>query len=131
MANSIILEKLEAIKLRYEEIGQQITDPAVMADMKRYVKLNKEYCDLKPLIEAYSEYRNVLSNLEEARQILQNEKDEELREMAKEEVEILGQQVEMLEERIKLLLLPSDPEDDRSEERRVGKECRSRWSPYH
>ena len=84
MANSIILEKLEAIKLRYEEIGQQITDPEVMADMKRYVKLNKEYCDLRPLIEAYGEYRNVLSNLEEARQILQNEKDDELREMAKE-----------------------------------------------
>ena len=92
MANSIILEKLEAIKLRYEEIGQQITDSEVMADMKRYVKLNKEYCDLRPLIEAYGEYRNVLSNLEEARQILQNEKDEELREMAKEEVETLGQQ---------------------------------------
>ena len=114
MANSIILEKLEAIKLRYEEIGQQITDPEVMADMKRYVKLNKEYCDLKPLIEAYGEYRNVLSNLEEARQILQNEKDDELREMAKEEVDTLGQQVEPLEEQIKLLLLPSDPEDDKN-----------------
>ena len=114
MANSIILEKLEVIKLRYEEIGQQITDPEVMADMKRYVKLNKEYRDLGPLIEAYGEYRNVLSNLEEARQIIQNEKDDELREMAKEEMEALGQQVEPLEEKIKLLLLPSDPEDDKN-----------------
>ena len=114
MANSIILEKLGAIKARYEEIGQQITDPEVMADMKRYVKLNKEYRDLEPLIDAYGEYRNVWSNLDEARDILQNEKDEELREMAKEEVEILSQQVEPIEERIKLLLLPSDPEDDKN-----------------
>ncbi len=114
MANSIILEKLEGIKVRYEEIGQQITDPEVMADMKRYVKLNKEYRDLGPLIDAFNEYRNVLSNLDEARQILQNEKDEELREMAKDEVETLGQQVEPLEEQIKLLLLPSDPEDDKN-----------------
>ncbi|MDR1171822.1 MAG: peptide chain release factor 1 [Bacteroidales bacterium] len=114
MANSIILEKLEAIKLRYEEIGQQITDPEVVADMKRYVKLNKEYRDLGPLIEAYGEYRNVLSNLDEARNMLQSEKDEELRGMAKEEADTLSQQVEPLEEKIKLLLLPSDPEDDKN-----------------
>ncbi len=114
MANSIILEKLEGVKVRFEEIGQQITDPEVMADMKRYVKLNKEYRDLEPLITAYGEYRDVLSNLDEARNILQDEKDEELREMAKEEVETLSQRVEPLEEQIKLLLLPSDPEDDKN-----------------
>ena len=112
--SSIILEKLEAIKQRYEDVGQQITDPDVMADMKRYVKLNKEYSDLEPLIGVYGEYRNILSNLDEARQILQNEKDEELREMAKEEAETLSRQLEPFEERIKLLLLPSDPEDDRN-----------------
>jgi len=114
MTNNIILEKLEAINLRYEEIGHQITEPDVMNDMKRYVKLNKEYRDLEPLIEVLSEYRNVLSNLDEARQILQNEKDEELREMAAEEAEMLGQRLEPLEEQIKLLLLPSDPEDDKN-----------------
>jgi len=114
MANSIIFEKLEAIKLHYEEIGQQITDPDVMSDMKRYVKLNKEYRDLEPFIEVYDEYRNVLSNLDEARQMLQNEKDEEFREMAREEVETLSQKVVPLEEQIKLLLLPSDPEDDKN-----------------
>jgi peptide chain release factor 1 len=114
MANIILLEKLETIKLRYEEIGQQITDPEMMADMKRYVKLNKEYRDLEPLVEVYGQYRNVLSNLDEARNILQNEKDDELRDMAREEVETLGQQVEPLEETIKLLLLPSDPEDDKN-----------------
>jgi len=114
MANSIIVEKLETIRLRYEEIGQQITDSDVMSDMKRYVKLNKEYRDLEPLIEVYGEYRNVLSNLDEARQMLQSEKDEELREMARDEVESLSQRVEPLEEQIKLLLLPSDPEDDKN-----------------
>ena len=114
MANSVILEKLEAIKVRYEEIGQQITETEVMADMKRYVKLNKEYRDLEPLIDVYDEYRNVLSNLDEARNIIQNETDEELREMAKEEMENLSQKVEPLEEQIKLLLLPSDPEDDKN-----------------
>jgi peptide chain release factor 1 len=113
MANHI-LEKLETVKERYDEIGQQITEPDAMSDMKRYVKLNKEYRDLEPLIEVYGEYRNVLSNLDEARQILQNEKDEELREMAREEADTLSRQVEPLEEQIKLLLLPSDPEDDRN-----------------
>ena len=114
MANSIILEKLEAIRFRYEEIGQQITEPDVMADMKRYVKLNKEYRDLEPLIEVFSEYRNVLSNMDEARQMLQNEKDDELREMARGELDALSLRVDPLEEQIKLLLLPSDPEDNKN-----------------
>jgi len=114
MANNIILEKLEEINERYVEIGRQITEPEAMDDMKRYVKLSKEYRDLEPLIDVYKEYRNVLSNLDAARQMLQDEKDEELREMAREEVETLGQQVEPLEEQIKLLLLPSDPEDDKN-----------------
>ena len=114
MANSIILDKLSAIEERYDEIGRQIAAPDAMDDMKRFVKLNKEYRDLEPLIRVYGEYRNVLSNLEEARRILQNEKDEELREMAEEEAETLNQRVEPLEEQIKLLLLPSDPEDERN-----------------
>ncbi len=114
MANSIILEKLEAIKVRFEEIGQQITDPEVMSDMPRYVKLNKEYRDLEPLIEAYNQYRNVLMNLDDAKNILQNEKDEEMRDMAKEEIETLTTQVDSLEAQIKLLLLPVDPEDDKN-----------------
>jgi len=114
MANSIILEKLEEIKLRYEEIGEQIADPEVMNDMKRYVKLKKEYRDLEPLMEVFDKYRNVLSNLDEARRMLQNESDEELREMAREEMDTLSQQVEPLEEQIKLLLLPIDPEDDKN-----------------
>jgi len=114
MSNNLILDKLEGVKVRFDEIGQDIADPEAMSDMKRYIRLNKEYRDLEPLIGVYSEYRNVLSNLDEARQILQNEKDEELREMAREEVETLSVQVEPLETQIKLLLLPSDPEDDKN-----------------
>ncbi|MDR1866571.1 MAG: peptide chain release factor 1 [Bacteroidales bacterium] len=114
MANSVILEKLEALKVRFEELGQQITDPEVIGDMKRYVRLNKEYRDLEPLMAVHDEYRNVLSNLDEAKRILQSEKDEELREMAKEEADMLGMRIVPLEERVKLLLLPSDPEDDRN-----------------
>jgi len=114
MENSIILEKLESINVRYQDIGMQIAAPDAMSDMKRYVKLSKEYRDLEPLIEVFGEYRNVLSNLSEARLILHNEKDEELREMAQEEAEALSQKVEPLEEQIKILLLPSDPQDDKN-----------------
>ncbi|MDR1672959.1 MAG: peptide chain release factor 1 [Bacteroidales bacterium] len=111
---SVILEKLGGIKIRFEEIGQQITDLQVMNDMKRYVKLNREYRDLEPLMAAYEEYCKVLNSLEEAKTILQNEKDEELREIAQEETDTLTCCVAPLEERIKLLLLPSDPEDDKN-----------------
>lgn len=114
MASELLLDKLYAIKLRFEELGQQITDPNVISDVKRYVKLNKEYHNLEPLIESYYAYKNVVSNLAEAREIIQNEKDEELREMAKMELETLESQVTELEERIKLQLLPADPEDEKN-----------------
>ena len=104
METGIILEKLEAIRVRYEDIGAQIAAPDAMSDMKRYVKLSKEYRDLEPLIEVFDEYRNVLSNLREARDILQTEKDAELREMAQEEADALSQRVEPLEAQIKILL---------------------------
>ncbi|HYX09815.1 MAG TPA: peptide chain release factor 1 [Bacteroidales bacterium] len=114
MAKNMILEKLEGVKHRFEEVGQQITDPEVISDMKKYVKLNKEYKDLEPLVEAYGEYKNLLSNIDNAKEILASEKDEELREMAKAELEELTEQVDPMEERVKLLLVPSDPEDDKN-----------------
>ena len=83
MAENMILSRLEGVKARFDEVGQLITDPAVIADMKRYVKLNREYKQLEPVIEAYEAYKNLLSNLESARQMLAEEKDEELRDMAK------------------------------------------------
>lgn len=114
MADTMILDKLEGIKLRFEEVAQQITDPEVIADMKRYVKLNKEYRDLEPLIEVYNRYKNVLSNLDDAREILANEKDEEMREMARTEIDALAQEVLPMEEEIRFLMLPIDPEDDKN-----------------
>lgn len=114
MADNTVLRKLEGIRHKFEEIGQQITDPAVMADMKKFVALNKEYKQLEPVVEAYEKYKNVLSNIESSRQILANEKDEELREMAKMELETLIQQQEKLEEDIKILLLPADPQDSKN-----------------
>jgi len=114
MADDTILRKLEGIRHKFEEIGQQITDPAVMADMKKYVTLNKEYKQLEPIVDGYEQYKNVLSNIESSRQILANEKDEELREMAKMELETLTQQQEKLEEEIKILLLPADPQDSKN-----------------
>ncbi len=114
MADFTILRKLEGIRHKFEEIGQQITDPAVMADMKKYVTLNKEYKQLEPIVDGYEQYKNVLSNIESSRQILASEKDEELREMAKMELETLTQQQEKLEEEIKILLLPADPQDSKN-----------------
>ncbi|PKP10033.1 MAG: peptide chain release factor 1 [Bacteroidetes bacterium HGW-Bacteroidetes-4] len=114
MADNMILDRLEGVRLRFEEVAEQITDPAVISDVKRYIKLNKEYKNLEPLMEAYKKFKNILSNISDAREILNNEKDEEMREMAKMELEQLEEQVEPIEEEIKLLLLPADPEDDKN-----------------
>jgi len=110
----MILEKLEGVRLRFEEIGQKITDPKVIADMKQYIKLNKEYRDLEPVIDAYKDYKNVTSNIKSTRELLASEKDEEMREMAKIELDELTERAEQLEEEIKFLLLPTDPEDSKN-----------------
>ena len=111
---SIILEKLEGVKNRFIEVGEQITDPEIISDMKRYVKLTKEYKNLEPVVEAYEKYKNIVSNIEDSKSILADESDEEMREMAKMELNDLESQIEPLEEEIKLLLLPQDPEDDKN-----------------
>ncbi|MFZ5940018.1 MAG: peptide chain release factor 1 [Bacteroidota bacterium] len=114
MSDDLITSRLEGVKVRFEEIGQMLSDPSVIGDMKRYVQMNKEYRHLEPIVEAYNSYRNLLSNLNDARQILASEKDEEMREMAKAEIEELTEKKDPLLEEIKLLLLPRDPEDDKN-----------------
>jgi len=114
MEENMILSRLEGVKQRFEEVGQLITDPAIIADMKRYVKLNQEYKQLEPVVEAMNAYRDLLSNIESAKEILSEEKDEELKEMAREELDLYQKQLGQLEEDIKLLLLPKDPEDEKS-----------------
>ncbi len=114
MANNLILDKLEGVKARFVEVGKLIIDPSIISDMKRYVKLNKEYKELEPIIEAYEEYKLIISNVNDAKNILSEEKDGEMREMAKMELDELLPLVEPLEEKIKLLLIPKDPEDDKN-----------------
>ena len=114
MSENMILSRLEGVKTRFEEVGQLITDPSIIADMTRYVKLNREYKQLEPVVEALNAYKNILSNIDSAREMLAEEKDDELKEMAKEELDLYQQQLGPLEEDIKLLLLPKDPEDERN-----------------
>ncbi|MBN2165489.1 MAG: peptide chain release factor 1 [Marinilabiliaceae bacterium] len=111
--NSLI-DKLDALRARFEEISTLITDPSVITDQKRFVKLNKEYRDLEKLMEARQVYKNALDNIASSRQILKEESDEELREMAKMELEELEDKIPGMEEDIKLLLLPADPEDGKN-----------------
>ncbi|MFZ9658383.1 MAG: PCRF domain-containing protein, partial [Crocinitomicaceae bacterium] len=111
---SDLLSKLEAIHFRFIEVGKMITDPDIISDMNRYVKLNKEYRDLEVLDQAYSKYSLVLGNLKSAKALLEEEQDPEMREMAKLEIDELEQQRPVLEEEIKLLLIPKDPEDDKN-----------------
>ncbi|HBH48118.1 MAG TPA: peptide chain release factor 1, partial [Bacteroidales bacterium] len=106
MSGNFILEKLKGIQQRFIEVGELITQPDIIADMKKYVRLNKEYKELEPLIEVYKSYKNVLGNIKSSKEILATEDDAELREMAKDELEELNDQVPELEEEIKLLLIP-------------------------
>jgi len=110
----MILVRLEGVKARFEEVGQLITDPAIIADMKKYVKLTREYKQLEPVIKAYETFKNLLSNIDSAKEMLAVEQDEEMKEMAKEELEQYQERVGPLEEEIKLLLLPKDPEDEKA-----------------
>ncbi len=114
MATNLILDKLIGVKARFIEVGKLLIDPSVMSDMDKYIKLNKEYKELEPIIDAYEEYKLIISNIDDAKNILSKEKDGEMREMAKMELDELIPQVEPLEEKIKLLLIPKDPEDDKS-----------------
>ena len=109
-----ILDKLEIVKNRWEEISDQMNDPEVMSDMKRYVKLNKDYKELEPLVTAYKEYKLIIGNLESAKEVLANESDQEFRDMAKEEIDELVPAKEALEEKIRMLLIPKDPQDSKN-----------------
>lgn len=114
MANNMILNKLEGVKKRFDTVAELLTDPSVTADMDKYIKLNKEYKDLEPVIKAYNEYELVINNIEDAKRILNEEKDDELKAMAKEELDELSKKVAPMEDKIKFLLLPKDPQDDKS-----------------
>ncbi len=114
MANNMILERLEGVKTRFVEVGELLTQPGILSDMKKYVRLTKEYKDLQPIVESYERYKLALSNIANARELLSTEKDEEMRDMAKAELDELNDGIPDMEEELKLLIIPTDPEDDKN-----------------
>ena len=109
-----LLEKLETYYIRFKEIGQLITDPEVIGDMERYVKLTKEYKELEAITSAADQYKKALATGEESQSILDSEEDAELKEMAQLELEELSEKLPEMEQHIKLLLVPADPEDSKN-----------------
>ncbi len=109
-----MLDKLQAIKRRWEDVEQQISDPKIISDMKMFKKLNKEYKDLTDIVNAYHIYKNVVENVNYNKEVLANEKDEELKEMAKMDLVELEPKKEQLEAEIRNMLVPKDPEDSKN-----------------
>ena len=112
MATGSLLQKLDDLEARFREVSLLITDPAVIADMKRFVKLNREYRDLERISAARAEYVSLLSNISQAKELL-GESDPEMRQMAREELDSATARLETLEDEIKQLLIPADPQDDK------------------
>ena len=109
-----MLDKLEAIFKRWEEVGKQLTEPEIISDMNRYIKLSKDYKELQPIVDAYREYKLVVENIASSKEILAKEKDDEFREMAKSELDMLVLKKNEMEESIRIMLIPSDPEDGKN-----------------
>lgn len=109
-----MIDKLTAIKKRYQEVEERITQPAVMADQKQYTALGKEYKELAKIVEAYDQYSRILADIASAKALLNTEKDEAFREVAREELASLAAQHQSLEEQLKVMLIPKDPNDSKS-----------------
>ncbi|MBO4426886.1 MAG: peptide chain release factor 1 [Bacteroidales bacterium] len=114
MADTKLLEKVLSLQDKFASLQAQLSSPDVMSDMKKYVQLNKDYKELEPIIKAGLEYKKMLDNIASAREILQTEKDEDLREMAKEEISGIEAGLPEMEQSIKLLLIPADPDDGKN-----------------
>ena len=114
MSENTLLEKVLGLQEKYETLQSQLSDPEVISDMKKYVQLNKEFKELAPIIKAGNEYKKMMEDYDTAKEILAEEKDEELREMAKEEIAAIEQKIPAMEENIKLLLIPADPQDSKN-----------------
>ncbi len=109
-----LLEKLASLKRKYEEIELRLGDPKVIGDMKLFKQMNKEYKDLKQLVDAYHQYKNILLNIDTAKDMMMNESDEEMKQFARTELEQSVQQKEKMDEEIRMMLIPKDPEDSRN-----------------
>jgi peptide chain release factor 1 len=109
-----MIEKLEAIKARFNDLGTALTNPEIVSDNKRFTQISKEYRKLEPIVLAYTKYRNCLDSIEFGKEVLQTESDEDLRSMAKEDLELQEEEKEKLEENIRQLLIPKDPTDEKN-----------------
>ena len=107
-----MIEKLEEIHSRYLDIEEKLSDPTVASDMKHFTKLNKEYSSLKEVNQAYLSYKDILDNIESSKAML-NDSDQEMRDMAKEELQELEKAKGELDEKLKVLLIPKDPDDEK------------------
>ena len=114
MADNTLLEKVLSLQDKYKQLETQLSDPAVIADMKKFVQLNKDYKELQPIIAAGLEYKRKLDELAQAKDIFMNEKDEDLKEMAREEIAEIEPLIPDMEQNIKLLLIPADPDDGKN-----------------
>ena len=109
-----MFDKLEDILRRFEEIEEEMLNPDIMNDQNRYKKLMKEHADLSDIVEKYKEYKNTQNSIEESLAMLDEESDEDIREMAKEELNECKQRIVKIEEELKILLLPRDPNDEKN-----------------
>lgn len=120
-----MFENLEEILIKYEDINMELASPDVTSDQRRFRNLMKEQSDLTPLVEAYTAYKKANQDIKDSLEMLEEENDEEMREMLKEELSSAKDKVAELEEKIKILLLPKDPNDDKK--RNCGNKSRRRW----
>jgi peptide chain release factor 1 len=109
-----MIQKLQEIKLRYEEVGQLLSQPDIMRDMKKFSQLSKEYRDLEKIVFKFNQLTEVNQHLQQAKEVLEKEKDPEMRELAKSEIDELGPKIEGFEAELKELLIPKDPNDDKN-----------------
>lgn len=109
-----MFENLEEILIKYEDINMELASPDVTSDQRRFRNLMKEQSDLTPLVEAYTAYKKANQDIKDSLEMLEEENDEEMREMLKEELSAAKDKVAELEEKIKILLLPKDPNDDKN-----------------
>jgi len=114
MAENTLLEKVLSLQDKYKQLEASLADPEVIADMKKFVQLNKDYKQLQPIIEAGLEYKRMVDELAQAKDILMNEKDDDLKEMAREEIADIEPRIPEMEQNIKLLLIPADPDDGKN-----------------
>ena len=114
MADYSIIEKIDGLKEKFQSLQKELASPDVISDMKRYVQLNREYKELEPVISAGEKYRKLVGEYEMAKDIISNEKDEDLKELARESLAEVEPQLPKMEEEIKLLLIPKDPQDSKN-----------------